>query len=69
MLDYNQHWETGQQNCHMIKTGQRVLTAYAVHWVRGSICTKQDVLGITVQKSDVVGISDSGNSIGISIGC
>ena len=67
MLDYNQHWETGQQNC--IKTGQRVLTAYAVHWVRGSICTKQDVLGITVQKSDVVGIFDSGNSIGISIGC
>ena len=66
MLGYNQHWEPGLQN--YIKTGQRVLTAYAVHWVRGSICTKQDVPGIPVQKSDVVGISDSGNSIGISIG-
>ena len=46
-----------------------MLTAYAVHWVRGSICTKQDVPGIPVQKSDVVGIFDSGNSIGISTGC
>eukprot|EP01050_Picozoa_sp_SAG11_P009720 SAG11_NODE_933_length_6488_cov_18.190014_5_plen_71_part_00 len=41
---------------------------YAVHWVRGNICTKQDVPGKPSQKSDVVGIFDSGNSIGISIG-